>query len=95
MEDFRNETYSYLHLQMLFSPPFRNEVEAGQLPSINEMGVALFFSDLAESLYELAQGIVQKACASIAVYGYDRHADKGQQALRLLEGYREELIRRK
>jgi hypothetical protein len=53
-EDYSQASYTYLLSQVLFSPPFRREVEAGQLPQLEEVGAALFCTDLCESLYELA-----------------------------------------
>lgn len=54
-EDYENANYTYLLSQVLFSPPFRAEVEAGQLPEPTEVGAALFCTDALESLYKLAR----------------------------------------
>jgi hypothetical protein len=53
-EDYENANYTYLLSQVLFSSPFRVEVEAGQLPEPAEVGATLFCTDLVESLYMLA-----------------------------------------
>jgi hypothetical protein len=53
-EDYENANYTYLLSQVLFSSPFRVQVEAGQLPEPAEVGAALFCTHLIESLYILA-----------------------------------------
>ena len=94
-EDYSNRTYSYLHSQVLFSPPFREEVEAGHLPDMREIGVALFFSDVAESLYDMAGVEVSRAQAVAAQNGYRKLAELGERAHARLLRRRGELAERK
>jgi len=53
-EDYENSNYTYLLSQILFSDPFRADVDAGLLPEPAEIGAALFCTNVFESLYELA-----------------------------------------
>ncbi len=95
MEDYCDKRYSYLHLQLLASPPFRAEVLAGTLPDITELGIALFLSDLAETLYGVADTEAQRAYSDIIGYGYQRHREIGRRALDRVESRRMALMERK
>jgi hypothetical protein len=53
-EDYRNANCTYLLSQVLFSPDFRGQVEAGHLPKLGQVGGALFCTDVMESFHELA-----------------------------------------
>ena len=53
-QDYQNANYTYLLSQVLFSPPFRGQVQAGKLPELAEVGAALFCTDVIESLHVLA-----------------------------------------
>jgi len=79
-EDYHNQSYSYLHTQVLFSSPFREEVEAGNLPDIRELGIALFYSDLAESLYDVAEAEMLRARAIASDNGYCKLVELSEQA---------------
>jgi hypothetical protein len=94
-EDYANQTYSYLHSRVLFSPPFRAEVEAGRLPDVREMGVALFFSDVAESLYDMARDEVSRAQTIATQNGYHKLVELGARAHARLARRRNELAERK
>jgi hypothetical protein len=72
-EDYNNANYTYLLSQVLLSPPFRDEVSAGRLPTVAEVGVALFFSGLAEAMYSRAWDALQTA--------KDLAVSRGHQAL--------------
>jgi hypothetical protein len=52
--DYEASNFTYLLTQVLLSPPFQAQVEAGHLPPVQEVGTALFCSNLMESLYDLA-----------------------------------------
>jgi hypothetical protein len=95
MEDYENQTYSYLHTQVLFSHPFREKVKAGNLPDVREVGIALFFSDLAESLYDVAEAEILRAQTIISRNGYRNLADFSQQAHALVLERRSKLAERK
>jgi hypothetical protein len=69
-EDYSNENYTYILSQVLLSPPFREEVTTGQLPTVAEVGVALFFSDLVETTYTRACSALQTATSLAANLGH-------------------------
>lgn len=94
-EDYRNQTYSYLHTQVLFSSPFREEVEAGILPDIRELGIALFFSDVAEALYDVAEAELLRAQDIATRNGYQKLTELSEQAHARLLRRRNGLTERK
>jgi len=94
-EDYSNRTYSYLHTRILFSPPFREQVEAGRLPDERELGVALFFSNVAESLYDMVQAEIKRVRAIAAQNGYHKLAELGERAHARMLRRRNELAERK
>ena len=53
-QDYCKANYTYLLSQILLSPPFREQVESGRFPAVNEVGAALFCTESIESLNELA-----------------------------------------
>lgn len=95
MEDYENGIYSYLHTQVLFSPPFREEVQAGKLPTTQEVGIALFYSDIAESLYDIAKVEILKAQEIASKNGYCNLLNLTQEAYTLLLKRQTELKKRK
>lgn len=50
--DYINRNYTYLLIRLLYSE-FKEDIEKNNLPGTDAIGVALFCSDLIESLYEL------------------------------------------
>jgi len=53
-EDYCRKNYTYLLSKVLFAPPFREQVKAGQMPTDAEVGVMLFCTEALESFYEQA-----------------------------------------
>jgi len=60
-EDYTRGDYTYLLSHVLLSSPFHLEVTTGQLPTLSEVGVSLFASDLVEELYDRALNALQQA----------------------------------
>jgi hypothetical protein len=65
-EDYESRNFTYLLTQVLFSAPFRQDVEAGNLPEPAEVGAALFYSDIVDSLYLMAANELQIATKQAA-----------------------------
>jgi len=60
-EDYNQGNYTYLLTQILLSSPINSEITAGRLPTLREVGVALFASDSVEKLYLRAWDVLQQA----------------------------------
>lgn len=60
-EDYTRGNYTYLLSQVLLSSPLDVEVTTGQLPTMAEVGVSLFASDIVETLYLRALNALQQA----------------------------------
>lgn len=70
LDDYRHGIYSYHLTAILLSPAFAPDVQAGQLPDPAEVGLALFCSDLAETMYDRARDKLRAVESGASQRGY-------------------------
>ncbi len=69
-EDFARANYTHLLSEILLSPVFADEVRCGRLPSPAEIGVALYVSELVETLYARARAALGSAYQIAKNHGF-------------------------
>jgi hypothetical protein len=93
--DYEAGNFTYLLTQILLAPPFQVEVAAGRLPPVQDVGTALFCSNLMESLYNLARVELEAAARHAEVINCPALAGLARWLLAQLHAECDQLMQRK
>lgn len=93
--DYQARNFTYLLSQVLRTPPLATLVANGELPSLLEVGGALFCSPVMEELCDLAQTELQLAAQHARDLGCMAFADLADQAYREVQAAYLDLTQRK